>query len=62
MSTSALQAVQTELEQRGVRDVKFFFNSEHPVSDAKDKVAYFLHTYLRGDCEAATLAGDSKLI
>jgi hypothetical protein len=62
MSTNALQAVQTELNERGVRDVKFFFNSEHSVSEAKEKVAYFLKTYLRGDCELAPPAGDTKII
>lgn len=63
MNTSSLQAVQAKLNERGVRDVKFFFNQEtSPLSDMKERVAYVLDTYLRGDCEQAQPAGDTKII
>lgn len=62
MNTGSLQEVQALLDKSGVRDVKFFFNKESnsSLSDAKQKVAYFLATYLRGDCELAHAVGDSK--
>lgn len=62
MSTNSLQAVQTTLDERGVRDVKFFFSddSHSSLSDAKQKVAYILETYLRGDAALSSAAGDSK--
>lgn len=61
MSTT-LQQVQAELDARGVRDVKFYFNQEpSTLTEVKEKVAYFLATYLRGDVELAPAAGDSKI-
>jgi len=61
--TTSLQAVQDQLNERGVRDVKFYFSDEShsSLSDAKNKVAYFLETYLRGDASSSPAMGDSKL-
>jgi len=62
MSTDSLQAVQAQLNDRGVRDVKFFFDQENTtLTGMKEMVAYFLSTYLRGDCVPALPAGDSKI-
>lgn len=59
--SATLQQVQAELDARGVRDVKFYFNQEQStLTDVKEKVAYFLSTYLRGDIEKAPAANDSK--
>lgn len=62
MNTNSLQEVQDTLNKRGVRDVKFFFSedSRSRLSDAKQKVAYILETYMRGDFHASPAAGDSK--
>ncbi len=63
MTTNTLQQVQATLEQRGVLDVKFFFNPDvqgRPNSDVKADVAYLLSTYERGDFLAMPKFNDSK--
>jgi hypothetical protein len=63
MTTSTLQNVQATLEQRGVQDVKFFFNFDLPSranSDVKTDVAYLLESYERGDSSAMPKFGDGS--
>ncbi len=51
-NTSSLQAVQAMLNERGVRDVKFFFSPEMkamPLSDARGMLAGVLNGYLSAD-------------
>jgi len=61
-STYDLEAVQEKLNNRGLRDVKFFFHNVNsvPTNDMYDQVAYALHTYERGDC-TELLPVDRKL-
>lgn len=62
MNTNSLQAVQATLNERGVRDVKFCFSddSHSSLSESKNKVAYILETYMRGDFHPSPAAYDSK--
>lgn len=62
MTTNALHEVQTKLEERGVLDVKFFFNGDmlaRSNSDVKTDVAYLLESYERGDHTVMPRFGDS---
>lgn len=62
MNTNSLQAVQVTLNEREVRDVKFCFSDDahSSLSDAKNKVAYILETYMRGDFYQSPAVGDTK--
>lgn len=56
-----LQAMQSALEKRGVRDVKFFFKlgmKEMPRSDVRNGVADFLDAYVKGRSKKVTRIGD----
>ena len=48
----SLESTQKSLDDRGLRDVKFFFHNVRAVAvnDFYYQVAYTLHTYTRGDC------------
>lgn len=65
MSTNQrLQEVQSALEQRGVRDVKFFFKLEAnamPASEVKNSVTGVLEQYLAGKCAPMGKLGDSNI-
>ena len=63
MSTNSLQAVQATLNDRGVRDVKFFFSPEMgsmALSDAKDMLAGVLSSYLNSEKKPFSGIGDNK--
>lgn len=65
MSTNQrLQDVQSALEQRGVRDVKFFFKLEAnamPASEVKISVTTVLEQYLAGKCTSMGKLGDDSI-
>lgn len=59
-----LQRAQSALEERGVRDVKFFFKlgvSETPRSEVRTGVAGFLDAYIKGRYKKLERIGDSPL-
>lgn len=61
MVANELEVVQSTLDQRGLRDVKFFFSLDVQAkknSDVVREVAYVLNTYLRGDRILMPLLGD----
>jgi hypothetical protein len=63
VNNNSLQAVQATLEERGVRDVKFFFVPEMKsmaLSDAKDMMARVLEGCLRSDKTKYAGVGDRK--
>lgn len=60
-----LQAVQSALESRGVRDVKFFFKlglAETPKSDVCNGVADFMDAYLNGRFKRVQKIGDAVAV
>lgn len=60
MSTNVLDTVQSGLDKRGLRDVKFFFGLDvrcKPSSNVAKEVAYVLETSERGDRVPLSLAG-----
>lgn len=63
-AANRLQGVQSALEQRGVRDVKFCFSlnmAEKPGSEVAVSVAGFLDAYLKGRYREVERIGDSVL-
>ena len=57
-----LQVVQSALEARGARDVKFFFKLDlaaTPRSDVRNGIAHFLDAYLKGRSTKVERIGDS---
>lgn len=63
MNTNSLQAVQATLNDRGARDVKFFFSPEMgsmALSDAKDMLAGVLSSYLNSEKKSFSGIGDNK--
>lgn len=60
-NTNSLQAVQAMLDERGVRDVKFFFGeSRLGLSECKVAVAGVLRSYMNGSHTESPEFGDSK--
>lgn len=65
MTTNTLQQVQATLEQRGVRDVKFFFvpaMKSMALGDAKEMVANVLKGCLHADKVKFTGVNDRHLV
>ena len=63
MNANSLQAVQPTLNERGARDVKFFFSPEMAsmaLSDAKDMLAGVLSSYLNSPKKPFSGIGDNK--
>jgi hypothetical protein len=59
-----LQAVQSELQQRGVQDVKFCFAkgvADNGAVDVMAKVANFMEAYMQGNCVRLTKIGNVSL-
>lgn len=63
-ASNRLHSVQSTLEQRGVRDVKFCFSlamAERPASEVAGSVADVLDAYLKGRFTEVERIGDSVL-
>lgn len=63
MNANSLETVQSALAERGVKDVKFYFNTsvfEKPHSEVSQGISYILETYLRGDCSPLKPLNDSN--
>ena len=62
-NTNSLQAVQAMLDERGVRDVKFFFGDgvrNTGLNECKVAVAGVLRSYMNGSHTESPGFGDSK--
>ncbi len=59
---ATLQEVQQKLDEKCLRDVKFFFTDLHsvPNSQVTEQVAFILSSHLKGSVKPAKPLGDSQ--